>query len=48
MDIPRDRPAVMHRSAAVCFGKYQARASERRAELESDIQRTVKRDIFLQ
>jgi len=47
MDIPCDRPAEMHRSAAVCFGKYQTRASERRAELEFDIQRAVNRDIFL-
>jgi len=29
MDIPCDRPAVMHRSVAVCFGRYRALAFER-------------------
>jgi hypothetical protein len=33
MDIPCDRPAEMRRRATVCFGSYQATASERRVEL---------------
>jgi hypothetical protein len=35
MDFPFDRPAVKQRSAAVCFGTYQARASERRIEQDT-------------